>query len=222
MNYFDPAAPDIAAVYACSPRAGGNSDQAAALVAQGIREAGGQARIIHLRQFRIAPCLGCHRCEFDPQGRCFQAEKDQSGALYQPLLSAPLVLLVSPIYFYHLPSGCKAFIDRSQSYYLRSEQGDPELTALPQRPAGACLIAGRSQGEHLFDGALRTLRYFFKPFRRTLGEPLLLRGLDAPEDLGRSTTVQQSLLAFGAAAWTAARTAVETATSPAQSRDERP
>ncbi len=204
MEYFDPASTTTAAVFACSPRAGGNTDYAAQRLAHGIHEAGGKARVITLRQYPVAPCLGCGRCEYDPNRHCFQARHDQSSTLFQTLLSAPVVVFASPIYFYHLPSGFKAFIDRGQCYYSRREQGDPELAALPRRHAFACLIAGRKEGKQTFDGALLTLRYFMQPFNRALDEPLLLRGVDALDDLRRSPELDEQLVAYGRRAWSKA------------------
>lgn len=154
-----------------------------------------------MRQFRIASCLGCGRCQFDPDGHCFQSSDDQSGPLYQVLLSAPLVVFCSPIYFYHLPSGFKAFIDRSQSYYMRMQNKDAELLGLPERPACACLVAGRPKGENLFTGALFTLRYFLEPFRRVLLESETLPGIDAPDDLEKTPGMAERLQGFGATSW---------------------
>lgn len=158
MDFFDPGSTTKAVIFACSPRASGNSDTAARLIAKGIAQAGGQSQLVTLRQYRVSPCLGCRRCEYDPNRQCFQARDDQSGPLFQTLLSAPLVFFVSPIYFYHLPAGFKGFIDRGQSFYLRMLDKDPELMALRERKAHVCLVAGRTQGEQLFAGSLLTLR----------------------------------------------------------------
>ncbi len=201
MTFFDPASTNKAVIFTCSPRPGGNSDKAAKLLADGIAKAGGDSQIVTLRQFRISPCLGCYRCEYDPHRRCFQARDDQSGQVFQTLLSAPQVFFVSPIYFYHLPSIFKAFIDRGQSYYLRMLDKDEELQALPKRKAYACLIAGRFKGEQLFSGSLLTLRYFTQPFNLQLQEPLLLRGLDEPGDLRHNQEFQDQLIDLGASAW---------------------
>jgi len=121
--------------------------------------------------------------------------------LFGPLLRAPLLLFASPIFFYHLPAQFKAFIDRGQSYYVRQERGDPILAGLPQRQAGVALVAGRRKGEHLFSGSLYTLKYFLRPFRIALAEPLLLPGLDAPDDLTRDPDAQARVLAYAGRLW---------------------
>ncbi|MFW5791761.1 MAG: flavodoxin family protein [Desulfohalobiaceae bacterium] len=175
--------PDRPVIFSCSPRPGGNSDTAADLLARGVAQKGAAARVVHLRDYAVEPCIGCYRCRSNPTGRCFQEESDQSRPLFAHLLEAPLVMFCSPIFFYHLPAHFKAFIDRGQSYYVRRERGDTAILDLPHRRAQVVLQAGRPAGEQLFSGSLLTLRYFLKLFNIGLTEPLLFRGKDGPNDL---------------------------------------
>ncbi len=201
MESFEACSTAKAALFSCSPRPGGNSDQAALLFAQGLHEVGGSGQTVVLRRHTVHPCVGCHRCEHDPDRACFLASMDQSGRLFQLLQSAPLVFFASPIYFYHLPAIFKMFIDRGQSYFLRYQDKDKRLLALPRRKAHVCLVAGRKRGEHLFEGSLLTLRYFLAPFNLELAEPLLLRGLDLPNDLANDPAAGAAVLEYGRAAW---------------------
>ncbi|HDQ40935.1 MAG TPA: flavodoxin family protein [Desulfonatronum sp.] len=193
----------VPAAFSCSPRAGGNSDHAAECFRSGIRQAGGKCRLYFLRHFNIHPCLGCHRCLQDPHGDCFLTDMDQSAPLFQVLLSAPLLFISAPIYFYHLPAQFKAWIDRSQSYYLRREKKDQALLELPQRPAVINLVAGRKQGKKLFDGAMLTLKYFLWTFNFAIQDQFSFRGLDAPEDLQADHDAVESLTIAGTHAWKA-------------------
>lgn len=193
---------DMPAVFSCSPRAGGNSDHSAECFSSGIRQAGGRCHVFYLRQFNVHPCMGCLRCSRDPHGDCFLTDMDQSGPLFQLLLSAPLLFLSAPIYFYHLPAQFKIWIDRSQSYYLRRERGDGALLNLPKRPAVINLVAGRRKGEKLFDGALLTLKYFLRTFNFEIQEHFAFKGVEASEDLQADREATDSLVAAGAMAWT--------------------
>ncbi|MBU1001786.1 MAG: NAD(P)H-dependent oxidoreductase [Proteobacteria bacterium] len=189
------------AVISASPRPGGNSDRAAALFARGAAQAsGGEVRVQHLRRYKVQPCTACYRCQHDPSGQCFLNGSDQSGALFQQLLSAPSLFLSAPIFFYHLPAGLKAWIDRGQSYWLRRREGDPVLLSLPLRPAWICLVAGRKQGEKLFEGSLLTLDYFLKIFNFELRDPLTLKGLEGAGDLAVHPGASNALLQLGAEA----------------------
>lgn len=187
------------AILACSARAGGNTDLAADLFAQGIREGGGSARILRVRDLAVSPCTACGLCG-QGAARCPEGARDNSEPLFQALLTAPLVCFASPIYFYHLPGILKLLIDRGQFYYSLARRGDARLESLPRRKAYAVLAAGRSTGERLFEGSLLTLRYFLEPFRIEPAEPLLLRGLDGPDALARAPGTQQAVLDYGRAA----------------------
>lgn len=186
-------------VLACSARAGGNSDLAATLFSEGLREAGGDARTLNVRDYPVSPCTACLLCE---QGIdcCPAGTRDKSETFFQELITAPLLCFASPIYFYHLPGILKLLIDRGQFYYSLDRNDDQRVTSLPQRKAYAVLVAGRPTGERLFEGSLLTLRYFLEPFRIQLADPLLLRGLDGPGDLAKDSKARQMVLDYGRAA----------------------
>ncbi|NJB68924.1 multimeric flavodoxin WrbA [Desulfobaculum xiamenense] len=196
------------AIISCSPRPGGNSDRAAALFTHGAMAAGLELRVDYLRRFRVEPCVSCYRCKHDPKRACYLADMDHSGRLFQMMLNAPYVFLASPIYFYHVPAQLKAWIDRSQCYYMRRQDGDPVMAALPRRKAYVCLIAGRSQGDKLFEGSLLTLKYFLDVFNFELQPPLLFRGLDEAGDLEANAEAVAALENLGREA---AREALERA-----------
>ncbi|MGE4297876.1 MAG: flavodoxin family protein [Desulfovibrionaceae bacterium] len=191
-----------AVVFACSPRKGGNTDVAAALLAQGVQEAGGRADVVYLRDHAVAGCMACGHCERDPACGCALAATDQAESLFALLLATPCAIFASPIYFYSVPAHFKAFIDRAQRYYVLKRRPESTMACLPWRKAHVVLAAGRVRGDYLFDGALRTLRVFLDPFNLTLDAPLLLRGLDAHGELATDATRRDQLRAHGRAAWT--------------------
>ncbi|WP_243438618.1 flavodoxin family protein [Fundidesulfovibrio soli] len=185
-----------ALILACGPRAGGNSDMAAELLAQGLAEAGVPARLLHLRDAGPLPCVGCQGCSRDAGYACPFMDQDGAEEVFERIKAAPLLFFASPIYFYHLPGQFKGFIDRSQRHYEAWAAGDLALRSLPPRTAHACLVAGRPRGEKLFDGALLTLKYFLRTFNVRLGEPLTLMGLDGPDDLRGDSDARGQVLEF--------------------------
>jgi len=191
-------------VLACSPRKGGNSDTAAALLAEGLGAAGATPRLVHLRDLDLKPCRGCQACGRDPQHRCVLMERDQSEELFRLIMAAPMLFFAAPIFYYHLPASFKGFIDRGQRYYEARLAGDPEISALPPRQAHMCMVSGRPRGEKLFEGSLLTMRYFLWPFNVTLGESLLLPGYDAPGDLSGDESARARVREFASGVWTAA------------------
>jgi len=189
-----------AVVFACSPRGGGNSDHAAALFAEGFGEAGGRARIVHLRDYAVRPCLGCRKCAASPGNTCVLAATDDCERLFAIIARAPLAVFCSPIYFYHLPAGFKALIDRAQRFYELGQMRqklEPRQAEPAPRQARIVLVAGRPRGEKLFAGSLLTLSYFLKCFRMEPTAPLTLRGLDAPGDLAAAEDSAEAVRAYG-------------------------
>lgn len=182
---------DRPVVISFSPRAGGNSDTAADIAMQVMRDAGLDPRLVHLREYPVLPCKGCEACAVPPVGRCSHIDKKTVEALFRLFMEAPRIVITSPIYFYHLPANAKAWIDRSQSLYMRWEAGDPELTGLTKRKALACFVAGRKEGEKLFEGSILTLRFFLKTFRVGLSDIVTFRGIDAADDFRNSETTRE-------------------------------
>jgi len=196
-------------IYACSHRRGGNSDRTATLLAQGVAEAGGEADVIYIRNHSVMACLACGYCdeaEFK-QGvaRCVLGQQDEAYDLFKPMLTAKTVFFTSPIYFYHLPSLFKTWIDRSQQFWAAKRLGEPWVADLPKRTAHAVLHAGRPTGDKLFDGAQVTLKYFLHNFNFTLAEPLLFRGIDERDDMERHMDFEQQIIERGRTAWASAR-----------------
>lgn len=194
-----------AVIYACSHRKGGNTDRAAALLNEGVQAAGGKAEIIFLRDHEIMHCLACGFCDqaIDRQDdeRCVLGSKDQAWSLFKPLFTAPVVLFASPIYFYHLPSRFKTWIDRSQQFWTAKSTGEPWVANLPERTAHAVMMAGRPTGDTLFDGATKTLKYFLHNFNLTLAKPLVFRGVDEPNDLSIRDEFEAQIIRLGTQAW---------------------
>lgn len=199
---------DTAVVFACSHRKGGNSDRAATLLADGVRAAGGAAEIQYIRKHEIKHCLACGYCDkaIDLEGRerCVLGTNDDAFELFSRMFSARTVLFASPIYFYHLPSMLKTWIDRGQQFWSAKNNGEPWVTDLPKRTAHTVLVAGQPTGEKLFEGARLTLKYFVRNFNMELADPLVFRGVDARTDLQAQTEFEDRIFELGRSAWTAA------------------
>lgn len=194
-----------AIIYACSHRKGGNTDRAADRLRLGVEAAGGTAEIVYLRDYEIMHCLACGFCDTSTDRRnserCVLGSKDDAWQLFAPLFTAPTILFATPIYFYHLPSMFKTWIDRSQQFWTAHNTGEPWVADLPQRTAHAMMVAGRPTGDALFEGATRTLKYFLRNFNLTLAEPLVFRGVDEPDDLSAQADFETRITQFGKQAW---------------------
>jgi multimeric flavodoxin WrbA len=195
---------DTAVIYACSHRKG-NSDTVARILKQGVAEAGGTARIMTVRDHEVMHCKACGHCDRNVDGRledrCILGPKDDAAVLFEPLFSARLVFFSTPIYFYHLPSRFKTWIDRSQQFWKARMDKEAWVADLPVRKAHSVFVAGRPTGERLFEGAHLSLKYFLWNFNISPGESMCLRGVDAPGDLDEQDEQARAIRAMAAQAW---------------------
>lgn len=171
----------------CSPRRGGNSDAAVALLEQSL---GVPCRTWRIADEGVRPCISCGYCDAHP-GQCtLDAPGDGARKLFDAMFAAPISVIVSPVYFYHVPAQAKAWIDRAQCFWTCGEK--------PGRGKAvtAVLFGARLRGDKLFEGAERTFRYMALALGLTWEEPLRLYGLDRPGDLASSGEARTRIAEF--------------------------
>ncbi len=178
----------------CSPRAGGVSDALADFFRAGAGDFA--CREIALREKRIVPCQNCGACA--PFPHCCPLDAlDDCREIFDALEDAPLALFAAPIYFYALPAHFKAFIDRGQRFWQARQ------TRIRKAPVLALMAGGRPRGEKLFEGAIRTMRWFLKGMDADLDDSLCFRGLDNIGDLRARPEIAAEVAAW-AQKWLAA------------------
>ncbi len=107
--------------FACSPRAGGNTDTLLDAALDGAAEAGARVERFDLREMTIAPCRHCGGCA-SGSGRC--VIDDDMQRLYEPLCAADRIIVASPVFFMSLTAQAKTMIDRCQPMWVRRHRGD--------------------------------------------------------------------------------------------------
>lgn len=179
-------------IVGCSPRKDGNSDYAAHKIMGLSIDKGFAPELLFLRDYNVMPCLGCHQCSESKDFSCILDKQDQCRVILDRIDQAEMVCFCSPIYFYHLPAGFKALIDRGQSFYERwMNKGITEN----HKKALCVLVAGRKKGKNLFKGSLLTLKYFLEPFNFELSD-VCLKGVDLKNDLRENLELQAVLKDF--------------------------
>ena len=98
-------------IISASPRKAGNSDILCDEFARGAAEAGHEVEKIRLAEKKIGYCIGCYACRSFQ--KCFQ--QDDANDIIEKMLSADVIVLATPVYFYSMNAQLKALIDRSVS-----------------------------------------------------------------------------------------------------------
>ena len=80
----------------------------------GAQQAGHEAEKIFLREAVIHPCLGCETCR-ENGGVCVQ--KDDMGGILEKMITAQVIVMATPVYFYSMNAQMKALIDRTLPRY---------------------------------------------------------------------------------------------------------
>jgi multimeric flavodoxin WrbA len=115
-----------------SVRKNGNTEVLANSFAEGAKLKN-DVQIISVADYNINPCAGCNSCAKRENHRCFQ--NDDMDKIYDELLSADVLVIASPVYFYSLSAQLKAVIDRLHT---------PLRNDFKVKKLGLLLVAGAS------------------------------------------------------------------------------
>lgn len=171
----------------CSPRLGGNSDAAASLLQSALP---GRSVLFRVADCAVRPCISCGFCAKMPGMCALDGIEDGAKALFGAMFHARFCIIVSPIYFYHLPAQAKALVDRAQRFWACTERPGRGTTL------SAVLFGARLRGENLFEGAERTLRCMAFTLGMQWREPLRLYGLDDSLALAKSAERREHILEY--------------------------
>ena len=143
---------------------------------------------LFLENQTLFPCLDCSYCKIHKK-QCVQDKRDDLSSFYEACFQAKKIIIITPVYFYHLPSNLKAFIDRSQRFWypLPDRNLDKNLEKnLEKKNEKSKLytiyIAGRNKGEKLSIGMDLTMEYFAPLINSEFISSLCLYGLEDKDD----------------------------------------
>src|SRR6185369_14095295 len=101
-------------VLAGSPRKGGNSELLCDQFIRGATESGNQVEKIFVCDMKINYCTACDACQGNG-GRCVQ--KDDMAEILDKMISANVLVMATPVYFYTMNAQMKTLIDRTYARY---------------------------------------------------------------------------------------------------------
>lgn len=107
-------------IISASPRKNGNSDILCDRFAQGAAESGNKVEKIFLASKNIGYCRGCGVC--NSTHKCIQ--KDDMAEILDKMVTADVIVLATPVYFYSMDGQMKTFIDRTVPRYTEITDKD--------------------------------------------------------------------------------------------------
>ncbi len=154
-----------------SPRFGGNTDLLLSAFLREAEAAGAEVRRYDLYRMNFQGCIECGGC--DRTGECVL--EDDLAPVYAEILSARVIVLASPIFFYNITAQTQALVERSQALWVRKYV----LKNLPEGERhGIFLSLGATKGKKLFEGVQRVVRYFFDAVGVRYEGGLFYRGVE--------------------------------------------
>ena len=109
---------------------------------RGVRDAGLEADLVHVRDLNIKSCRGCLRCNLIK--RCALRGDDWKN-LSQKILAADAIVFSSPVYFHHITGDLKKVLDRFRSF-VNVRLNDDGLIHTPWQTWNKKFVLLMSQG----------------------------------------------------------------------------
>jgi multimeric flavodoxin WrbA len=107
-------------ILSASPRKNGNSDMLCDRFAQGAKESGNSVEKVFLASKNIDYCRGCGVC--NNTHKCVQ--KDDMAEILDKMVTADVIVLATPVYFYTMDGQMKTLIDRTVPRYTEISDKD--------------------------------------------------------------------------------------------------
>lgn len=107
-------------IISASPRKKGNSDLLCDEFMRGAEESGHHVEKVFVAQKNIRYCTGCGVC--NTAHKCVQ--KDDMEEILDKMVSADVIVLATPVYFYSMDGQLKTLIDRTVPRYTEISNKD--------------------------------------------------------------------------------------------------
>ena len=91
-----------------SPNKHGSSNMLAAEFIRGVKETGHNIEVIDVAHANIHPCTGCIHCGYEGPF----SQQDDVDKIRLQILSADMIVFVTPLYYYGMSAQLKIMIDR--------------------------------------------------------------------------------------------------------------
>ncbi len=178
-----------------SPRRHGNTETLLDRFLAGAEGAGARVDKVVVSRLDIAGCIECEGCH--DEGVCV-VEDDFQG-VNRRLVDSDVIVLASPLFFWNVSAQLKALIDRGQCQWARKFVVKKPLSATlagRRRRRGVFICVGGDSRSH-FEGAVRTVKSYFRVYEADYWGELLHTDVDAKGEIEDHPTALQAAFDLG-------------------------
>jgi putative NADPH-quinone reductase len=114
---------------------------------EGAAEKGAKTRLVNLRELNMNGCLGCEGCK-KHIGKCVQ--KDDLTTVMQEMTDYDVVVMGTPVYWFHVAGQFKLLVDRLYSFFefkVNPETGKTETNCAFPKDRKFLFIISRGDPE---------------------------------------------------------------------------
>lgn len=133
-------------------------------LAEGMREAGAEVEVIHLREKKIRHCIGCFTCMTKTPGKCVLKD-DMTNELFPKWLESDLVVYATPLFHHTVNAPMKTFIERTfpicQPFLEQDDSGRWVHPKRHKQPAAVVLSVCGFLDESAFEGLSHYVNFLF-------------------------------------------------------------
>jgi putative NADPH-quinone reductase len=161
----------------------------------GASETGADVEKLVVAQLDVAGCIACGGCE--KEGVC--VVQDGFHAVNAALVASDVIVLSAPLFFWNVPAKVKALIDRGQSQWARKfvvKEPLPAAAGGHERRRGVFICVG-AHPQRFFDGAVHTVRSFFRVYEADYWGELLYNEVEGKGEIESHPTAMRDAYELG-------------------------
>lgn len=123
----------------------GNTSTVLGWVEQALQEAGHEVEHVHVAEKTVGGCIGCYRCQQDPDELVCSVQDDGNGLL-EAMAGADALIYATPLYGWDFSSQMKPLLDRHLSFVTGFMDPTAHKSHLEGKTAALLVTCGGPEG----------------------------------------------------------------------------
>lgn len=178
-----------------SPRKQGNTAKVLSWVEEELRNQGHSVDRLHLVDYHLEGCIGCHYCQKNP-GRLECTREDHCLEIFERMIGSDAVIYATPLYCWDFTSQMKPFIDRHLCLVTGPENPATHKSHIEGKRLALLVTAADHEGEGNSDLISEIFRRLAAYTKARVAAELIVPFCSTPDKIGAEQ--REWALAFAA------------------------